>query len=465
MCGVFRVTGDRFLVSDKQSSLNVFGNFEGCKSGDLLHLQSLKASKYFDERILLIKKFKVLTNCDKVCDMIENLNINEEENNIYSVLARSMINKDDKDQHYFYIMCHNQLEKRITFRIKNIANYFKYSYNSKLEISQRKLSLLNNDQFTICKFYGNIPVFDVENENIKILHNTASDDLKIQERSTYDLKDIGSILDEEPINVSAIVRDITEELDGNNRKMKVTICSQKSGECYQLYLSTKIGSCLPGMKYEIQSIVKITSKKNNPYFISTPFTNFVPIMNEDDEDNTDAGSDIIDTIVSVESVTSCVVGVACGGCGSSVTQGLCSYVGCGVVGREEHSVRLVASLLCGDKMVTGVASSEEDVLALLACSRQDWGEVRTQAMVEGRLTVKSCPLLSRLVSDVISQAGYCCVKGRLVDSKDVRRRLADSKEVIKERMFDSTEATLFCLKAWRPSTCELNLLYEQMLNR
>ena len=190
-------------------------------------------------------------------------------------------------------------------------------------------------------------------------------------------------------------------------------------------------------------------------------------MNEDDEDEdkTDAGSDIIDTIVSVESVTSCVVGVACGGCGSSVTQGHCSYVGCGVVGRVEHSVRLVASLLCGDKMVTGVASNEEDVLALMACSREDWEEVRNQAMVEGRLTVKSCPLLSRLVSEVTSQAGYCCVKGRLVDSKDVRRRLADSKEVIKDRMFDSTEATLFCLKAWRPSTCELNLLYEQMLNR
>ena len=469
ICGVFKVTtGGQFVVCDNHSSLNVFGDFEGCKSGDLFQLQSLKVTTNLGKRILIVKKFKVLANCDKVCDMIENLSIDNQRGiNVYSILARSMIIKDskvDKNEHYFYIMCLNQVEERITFRIKDIDNYFRYSQNSAVDISQRKLSLLNNDQFNICKFYGSIPVFDAEKENIKILYKAASDNLNAKESSTYDdLKDIELIPNEEPITLTGIVRDLTEEYDGNNRKLKMTIFSKKSRECFPLYLSPRMFSCLPGLKYEIQSIVKITSKKNNPYFISTPFTNFVPI--EDDEDNNEEGSDFIDTIVSVEAVTSCVVAVACGGCGSGVVHGHCSYIGCGVRDMMDHSVRLVTSLLCGDKMVTGVASNEEDVIALLGCSRHDWDEVKTQAMTEGRLTVKSCPLLSRLVSNVTSQAGYCCVKGRLVDSRDVKRKMNDFNEEGRERMFDSTDATLFCLKAWRPSTCELNILYEQMLDR
>ena len=53
---------------------------------------------------------------------------------------------------------------------------------------------------------------------------------------------------------------------------------------------------------------------------------------------------LLDTLAGVERVLGLAVGVACGGCGSSVERGHCTYVGCRVLNRFEYTVRYVTLL-------------------------------------------------------------------------------------------------------------------------
>ena len=50
---------------------------------------------------------------------------------------------------------------------------------------------------------------------------------------------------------------------------------------------------------------------------------------------------LLDTLAGVERVLGLAVGVACGGCGSSVERGRCTYVGCRVLNKFEYTVRYV----------------------------------------------------------------------------------------------------------------------------
>ena len=44
-------------------------------------------------------------------------------------------------------------------------------------------------------------------------------------------------------------------------------------------------------------------------------------------------------------------------------------------------------LSCLGQLVTGVSTSEADIMALLGCSASDWEEVRSEAREEGRVSV------------------------------------------------------------------------------
>ena len=57
---------------------------------------------------------------------------------------------------------------------------------------------------------------------------------------------------------------------------------------------------------------------------------------------------LVDTLAGVERVLGLAVGVACGGCGSSVERGRCTYVGCRVLNRFEYTVRYVTLLHLSD---------------------------------------------------------------------------------------------------------------------
>ena len=44
-------------------------------------------------------------------------------------------------------------------------------------------------------------------------------------------------------------------------------------------------------------------------------------------------------------------------------------------------------LSCLGQLVTGVSTSEADIMALLGCSASDWDQVRSEAREEGRVSV------------------------------------------------------------------------------
>ena len=127
-------------------------------------------------------------------------------------------------------------------------------------------------------------------------------------------------------------------------------------------------------------------------------------------------------------------------------------------------------LLCGDRLVTGVVTNEDDIKHVLDCTEEQWEEVKCQARSEGTLhpitylgcknehtmsnfhyvfvlgkvSLKHCPQLQKLCDKVTQVAGYCSMKGRMINNRGV---------------------TLFCVKAGRPSTLQLNSIYEQLLNK
>ena len=83
-------------------------------------------------------------------------------------------------------------------------------------------------------------------------------------------------------------------------------------------------------------------------------------------------------------------------------------------------------------------------MSLLGCSEADWDKVREAARREGRVSLKNDPTLAKVAAKVMAEAGFCCVKARILEtSKDV--------------------ATMYCLRAWRLLPSQLNTLYEQIM--
>ena len=134
---------------------------------------------------------------------------------------------------------------------------------------------------------------------------------------------------------------------------------------FHLYLSRHLSQLtVKGFKFTFQSVIKTVSKSNNSYFTITPLTNIVPILHHVERETVEASdqlcfslhktvNNVLDAVVSVERVVSVVLSVGCGGCGSSVLHGHCSYVGCRVTNNLEYSARAVMVIICGDKMLTG----------------------------------------------------------------------------------------------------------------
>ena len=206
---------------------------------------------------------------------------------------------------------------------------------------------------------------------------------------------------------------------------------------------------------ELSGVVRVRSKKNNSYFTSTPLTcatlsglvwgwemggrEVGPVV----LDGEVAGREIVEGVGGVEGVSSLVWSVQCEGCGSQVTRSGCSYVGCRVVGRLYYSISAVITVLLGDKIITVISTSEEDVRAMIGADESDWRSCKERVVAEGRITLKTDSLLDRLVQALVSSAGYFVLTAR--------------------RLRDSQDGSFFCLKAWKPSITVLNGLYEDAL--
>ena len=94
------------------------------------------------------------------------------------------------------------------------------------------------------------------------------------------------------------------------------------------------------------------SKKNNSYFVSSPLTSLtVSAVLTDLEGRGEGGSvvlggglgggggEVVEGVAGLETVASLVWSVVCGGCGSPVARGRCSYVGCAVVASFQYTFR------------------------------------------------------------------------------------------------------------------------------
>ena len=113
---------------------------------------------------------------------------------------------------------------------------------------------------------------------------------------------------------------------------------------------------LAGFKLRLTGVVRVRSKKNNSYFVSSPLTSVtVSAVLTHLEGRSEGGlvvlgpggvggdggggGEVVEGVAGLETVTSLVWSVVCGGCGSQVTGASCTYVGCGVVGSFQYTFR------------------------------------------------------------------------------------------------------------------------------
>ena len=357
------------VLRDRLKELPAIGEFSNLNPGELLKIEEIGTKHHEGKHFILLKKYKVTgQGVTDICDNLENIRINEEQEDHFCVLARSKILGGHQSQElFFYMLCDNILEEKVILKTRNLGNYFKIHPGHKILTSPRR-HLLGNEIINVCPYFGKHPVFDIGKEKIRCLRNVN----KVSDKSSfYDIRHPDLIPEEEPINIIATVRGIKKDTEGSSNKWTVVLSSSmRTEETINLFLSppqTEFG-WVPGLRQEIFSVVKVMSKKHNPYLISTVMTSAVPVLTDSSSDVTHSGGDgcspesmtldlvltnqmihfpgamrglpsLLDTPALVEAVLSISVGVACGGCGSSVMAGRCSYVGCGVINSFEYSVR------------------------------------------------------------------------------------------------------------------------------
>ena len=99
-------------------------------------------------------------------------------------------------------------------------------------------------------------------------------------------------------------------------------------------------------------MVRVRSKKNNSYFVSSPLTCITvsavltQLEGRPEEGlatlgGTGGGGEVVEGVAGLEAVTSLVWSVVCGGCGSQITRATCTYVGCAVVASFQYTFRCV----------------------------------------------------------------------------------------------------------------------------
>ena len=360
------------VIKDRLTEIPAIGEFRNLNPGEILKIEGISTRYHEGKHIFLVKRYRITGKGDvtDICDKLDNIEIGEEEEENFCVLAKSKILRGNQNQElYFYILCDNILEEKVILKTRDLGNYFKIHPGYKIYTNARR-NLLDNEIINVCPYFGKHPVFDIGKEHIKCLENVNN---VIDQSSFYDIRHLDLIPEEEPINIVATVRGIKKDTEGSTNKWTVALSSSiRTEETISLFLSppqTEVGWA-PGVRQKIFSVVKVMSKKQNAYLISTVMTSSEPVLSCT-SDVTESGGDdsvpevmsleplltnqrphcpgawpmggglppLLDTPALVEAVLSLSVGVACGGCGSSVQAGRCSYVGCGVINSFEYSVR------------------------------------------------------------------------------------------------------------------------------
>ena len=107
---------------------------------------------------------------------------------------------------------------------------------------------------------------------------------------------------------------------------------------------------LAGFKLRLSGVVRVRSRKNNSYFVSSPLTRLTVSAALSQLEGRaegglavvgggEGGGEVVEGVGGLETLTSLDWSVVCGGCGSQVTRATCTYVGCGVVASFQYTFR------------------------------------------------------------------------------------------------------------------------------
>lgn len=464
----------RTVLTDENSAIIMVGKFESVELGHYIEIQRLTVTlELVNIPCIVVHKFRTLGSFHKIPSTVDSTMTKSAKSDVKTcqVIAKSAVMKDSTGQ-YFLVICNEMEEGKIILRIESLAKYFLIKQTQKLIFSNtkscfKKIEFVSSEEFEAKKLFDQVPWFQLkEDTNI----NISEVDENVS-ASVYTLENAEDIPSEELINIVAVVvSKLTEDEDNKSKtnnildkvcKMQLVLSSQLGHENtqYTFYLSTPfILGLVPGSMVEVTSAIKTISKKGLTYFRSTHFTTigFIASMEHSDETYNSfsltslqhpGSSSMVELLVSLEKVVSLVVMVECGGCNSSIANGRCSYVGCNVAQNYEFTFKATFEVLSVDTFATVVSLAEEDIKTILNCSEDDWEKVKAEATISGRSSMKCSQLLCQVAAAGLATADSCCLRARRFTGQETARLVK-----------------MFCLKAWRLQTRQLNCLYEQLLD-
>jgi len=470
----------RTVLIDKNSELLMVGNFDYVELGQYLEIQRMTVALEKDNRrCIIVHKFKSLGTFEKISAAV---NLTKTEQRPCSpkvrtclVVAKSSVMKDVAEGSlYFLIICDDREEGKIILKFSQLMKYFLIKQTKKLAFSNRnscfkKIEHVSSREFEAQKVVGQVPWFEVKADtNIDIAEEDVATDIP-----AYTLTNPEEIPNEELVNIVATVvsKNIEDEAKSGSKNPLDQVCKihliltdrhRHESSQYSFYLSvpTYPLGLAQGTMVEVTSVIKTVSKKGQTYFHSTHFTsiNFLSTIEHIDESaqpfslsslqNPCIGiSGMVELLVSLEKVVSLVVMVECGGCNSTIVNGRCSYIGCNVAPNHDFTFKATFEILSVDTFATLVSLVEEDIKTILNCSTDDWKKVKEEATLTGKTSLKGSLLLPQVTASALATADSFCLRARRFTGQ----------------VTDRQPVKLFCLKAWRLQTMQINYLFEQIL--
>ena len=470
LIGILQLDHDgRIVLKDETADFLMIGDFKE-ELGHFLEIQKLTIFKEKDGNFFLnVHQFKNLGTFEKIPSTISsNTEMPKSCRRNCLVIAKGPVRRDDQNGfNSFLIFCEEEEQGKMILRIRVLTKYLLIRQDSRLIFSHKSSCFKKIDQFSSKEFeaknvVGQIPWFEVREE--------VTLDLEERNKSIptleYTLANVGLIPDEEIVNIKGLVVSIEDDDTKNlsDRKILLILADQVETESshYTFYLSLPAYPLclLPGAKVEVTSVIKTISRKGQTYFQSSYFTtvNFIspPSHSHCGLHRTSLNllnprawnGNMVELLMSVERVLSMTVLVECGGCNSAIVSGRCSYIGCNVDRSYEFTFKATFEMLSDETCATLVTLAEEDIIAILNCAADVWTNIKKEATMSGKITLKDNHALQQTVCSAVATASYVCIRAR---------RLTGEFQTVHKQI------KLFCLKAWRLKNTQLNHVFEQLL--
>lgn len=471
--GILQLDHDgRTVLKDRTTDLLVIGNFKE-ELGNFLEIQKLTASKRKEGNFfIIVHNFKNLGTFDMIPSTVAtNDEMLSSCRRNCLVIAKSPVTRDDHNGlNYFLIICEEEEQGKMILRIRMLKKYLQIRQNTHLIFSHKSSCFKKIDQLSTAEFeaknvVGQLPWFEVkEDVTVDIEENDKPIPTLEYTLAKIDLIPVGEI-----VNIKGLVVSVVEDeaKKHSNRKINLVLADQLENESsyYTFYLSFPVPvyplCLLPGAKVEVTSVLKTVSRKGQTYFQSSYFTtvNFISSLQHSHDVHRSSlnllnssiwNGNMAELLMSVERVLSMTVLVECGGCNSTIVNGRCSYIGCNVDRNHEFTFKATFEMLSDETYATLVSLAEDDITAILNCADDVWENVKKEATILGKICLKDNQTLHQIVCSAMATASYVCVRAR---------RLTGGFQA------GDRQIKLFCLKAWRLNTRQINHIFEQLLEQ